>query len=316
MNYARVSGQALTRLVEDVTLLSRADEGSLALRCAPVDGLELARRALRTVELAADARSVRLSLRVEGEALSLEGDGERLAHALAKLLENAVKFSPEGGEVMLTVAASDGAVHFVTRDEGIGVAPEDAEHIFMRFYQAERTAKSHPGGYGLGLTVARVIAMAHGGAIRVESAPEQGATFTLSCPDQRDGECGSAGGDEDQAWRVGDSLAAIIAAINRLQLEACGGNRVLHLLAREQSEPQLCCRLSDRSIWRRDREHVLNRHHTIAHAVARNVWRSARPVRWSCQTPCSQSRPMLSARRLSPRGSRSMRSFPPACNRS
>jgi signal transduction histidine kinase len=101
---------------------------------------------------------------------------------LSKLLENAVKFSPENGEVILTVMASDGAVHFAVRDEGLGVAPEDAERIFTRFHQAERTAKTHPGGYGLGLTVARVIARAHGGEIRVESAPEQGATFTLSIP--------------------------------------------------------------------------------------------------------------------------------------
>jgi signal transduction histidine kinase len=182
LEYARESGQALTQLVEDVTLLSRADEGSLMPRCAPVDGLEVARRALRTVETAADAKSVRLSLRIEGETLSLAGDGDWLAHALGKLLENAVKFSPEGGEVTLRVTASDRMVHYAARDQGIGVAPEDAERIFARFYQAGRTAKSHPGGYGLGLTVAWVIAQAHGGFIRVESAPERGATFTLSIP--------------------------------------------------------------------------------------------------------------------------------------
>jgi signal transduction histidine kinase len=182
LEYARESGQALTQLVEDVTLLSRADEGSLALRCAPGDGLEVARRALRTVETAADAKSIRLSLRVEGEALSLEGDGERLAYALIKLLENAVKFSPEGGEVILSVTASNGAIHFAVSDRGPGVAPEDAVRIFTRFYQAERTAKSHPGGYSLGLAVAKAIAHAHGGEIRVESAPERGATFILIVP--------------------------------------------------------------------------------------------------------------------------------------
>jgi signal transduction histidine kinase len=182
LEYARESGRALTQLIEDVTLLSRADEGSLTLRCAPVDGLEVARRALRTVEAAADSRNVRLSLRIEVEVYALEGDDERLAYALVKLLENAVKFSPERGEVTLTVAVSDGAVQFAVRDQGPGVAPEDSERIFTRFYQAERTAKSHPDGYGLGLAVAQVIADAHGGSIYVESAPEQGATFILSLP--------------------------------------------------------------------------------------------------------------------------------------
>jgi signal transduction histidine kinase len=180
LEYARESGQALTHLVEDVTLLSRADEGSLALRYERLDAAEIVQGSLRAVEAAAEAKDVQINLHVEGEALILEG--ERLAHALAKLLENAVKFSPEGDVVTLTATAIDGAVHFAVRDQGPGVAPEDAERIFTRFYQAERTAKAHPGGYGLGLAVALVIARAHGGSIRVESAPERGATFILSLP--------------------------------------------------------------------------------------------------------------------------------------
>ncbi len=107
-------------------------------------------------------------------------------------------------------------VHFVVRDQGPGVAPEDAERIFTRFYQAERTAKTHPGGYGLGLAVAQVIAVAHGGEILVKSAPARGATFILAIPIRAMAGGRSAGGDEDQARRVGDSLAAVIAAINRL----------------------------------------------------------------------------------------------------
>jgi signal transduction histidine kinase len=182
LEYARESGRALTQVIEDVTLLSRADEGMLVLRYERLDAAEIAERALRAVKAAAKANSVQINLHVEGEALYLECDGERLAHALAELLENAVKFSPEGDVVTLTVTASDSAVRFAVRNEGMGVASEDAERIFTRFYQADRTAKSHPAGYGLGLAVARVIADAHGGSIHVESAPERGATFTLSVP--------------------------------------------------------------------------------------------------------------------------------------
>jgi signal transduction histidine kinase len=182
LEYARASGQALTHLVEDVTLLSRADEGSLTLRYEQVDIAEIAQRALRTVEMVAEANGVTLDARVEGNSVALDCDGERLAHALAKLLENALQFSPEGGEVTLTVTTGDGLAHFVVRDEGPGVALEDMPRIFSRFYHAEGTAKSHLGGYGLGLAVAQVIARAHGGAIHVESAPQQGATFTLSIP--------------------------------------------------------------------------------------------------------------------------------------
>jgi signal transduction histidine kinase len=182
LTYARESGQALTQLVEDVTLLSHADEGSLTLRCERLDAAEIARSALQAIERAAEARGVRLGLSIAREAPSIEGDGERLARALAKLLENAVKFSPEGGEVSVTVAANGATAAFAVRDIGMGVAPEDAERIFMRFYQAERTAKSHPGGYGLGLAVARTIALAHRGDIWVESANGRGAIFTLGVP--------------------------------------------------------------------------------------------------------------------------------------
>jgi signal transduction histidine kinase len=182
LGYARESGRALTQLIEDVMLLSRADEGTLALRYERLDVAEIAQRALRAVDATAEVKSIQLDLHVESESLTLEGDGEWLAHALAKLLENAVKFSPENSDVILSMTASDGAVHFVVSDGGPGVAPEDAERIFARFYQAERTAKTHPGGYGLGLAVAQVIAVAHGGDLWLESAPERGATFILSLP--------------------------------------------------------------------------------------------------------------------------------------
>jgi signal transduction histidine kinase len=188
LEYTRESGRALTQLVEDVTLLSRADEGTLALRYERLGAAEIAQRALRAVDATAEVKSIQFDLHVEGESLTLEGDGEWLAHALAKLLENAVKFSPENSEVILSATASDGAVHFVVRDQGPGVAPGDAERIFTRFYQAGRTAKTHPGGYGLGLAVAQVIAVAHGGGLWLERAPEQGATFILSLPNKRHSE--------------------------------------------------------------------------------------------------------------------------------
>jgi signal transduction histidine kinase len=182
LTYARISGQELTALVEDVTLLSRADEGKLTLRRERLDAGEVAAHAMQVVQVATEAKRVTIRLRVEGEALSLAGDSERLPHALAKLLENAVKFSLDDGAVSVTIGATDGAVEFAVRDQGEGVAPEDAERIFERFYQAEQAARTHPGGYGLGLAVAQVIARGHGGAVWVESEPGHGATFILSVP--------------------------------------------------------------------------------------------------------------------------------------
>lgn len=101
--------------------------------------------------------------------------------AVFNLIENAVKYSPEGGEVRISAAAANGAVRIAVRDAGPGIPPEQQTRIFEKFARAEVEGGSKPGS-GLGLFIARSIAEAHGGSLDVSSGAEPGSTFTLTLP--------------------------------------------------------------------------------------------------------------------------------------
>jgi signal transduction histidine kinase len=111
----------------------------------------------------------------------VRGDAERLRQVLTNLIDNAIKYSPAGGEVEVRAYPENGRVLVDVRDEGPGIAKADQKLIFEKFGRVTGTDGMRP-GTGLGLFIARSIAEAHGGALEVQSAPEQGATFTLELP--------------------------------------------------------------------------------------------------------------------------------------
>jgi signal transduction histidine kinase len=108
------------------------------------------------------------------------GDADRLGHAVRNLVENAIKFSPEGGEVVATTWAADGEVGVTVRDQGPGVAPEVRERIFDRFFRADPARTRSTGGGGLGLAISREIALAHAGRVWVDDAGAMGSAFSLA----------------------------------------------------------------------------------------------------------------------------------------
>ena len=112
---------------------------------------------------------------------TVRGDAERLRQVLSNLIDNAVKYSPEGGEVRVATRAEDGRVEISVSDHGPGIPLEQQRLIFEKFGRAKLGDKTKP-GTGLGLFIARSIAEAHGGGIAVESSPDRGATFTLTLP--------------------------------------------------------------------------------------------------------------------------------------
>ena len=119
---------------------------------------------------------------VEQMVPAIEADGDRLASALDALIENAVSHTPEGGGIELRLLQEPGAVRIAVADEGTGIAPEDLEHIFGRFARTDAGRERNRGGVGLGLNIAKTIAEAHGGSLRVTSTPGRGSLFELVLP--------------------------------------------------------------------------------------------------------------------------------------
>jgi signal transduction histidine kinase len=169
----------LAALVEDVLDTSRIEAGTFTYTFREIDLAGLVRAATAAAESGQDEVAVRAD--VSGALPSVRGDAERLRQVLSNLIDNAVKYSPAGGEVRVKTRAQNGRVEIAVSDRGPGIPPEQQRLIFEKFGRAKLGDKTKP-GTGLGLFIARSIAEAHGGAIRVESTPNRGATFTLTLP--------------------------------------------------------------------------------------------------------------------------------------
>ena len=169
---------AMSRLVTDLLLLAQADAG-VKLEFQPVELdtllLDVYRQAQRL------SQGVRVKLGEEDQALVM-GDPDRLRQLLLNLVDNALKYTPPGGEVTLSLQREPGWVCISVADTGIGIPPEDLPHIFERFYRSDKARTRGKGGTGLGLAIAKWIAEAHNGRITVESAPGKGSTFTVWLP--------------------------------------------------------------------------------------------------------------------------------------
>jgi signal transduction histidine kinase len=167
----------LASLVADVLDTSRIEAGTFSYRFTDVDLAGLVRDTVTTVSLAQDEVAIELET---APVAQVRGDVERLRQVVGNLVDNAVKYSAEGDVVRVSVAQHDGAVSVVVADSGPGIAEEDQALIFEKFGRATR-GQMKP-GTGLGLYIARAIAHAHGGSLEVQSAPGEGATFTLAIP--------------------------------------------------------------------------------------------------------------------------------------
>jgi two-component system, OmpR family, sensor kinase len=167
----------LARLIDDVLDTSRIEAGTFSFTFSDVDLGELLRDVVASAELAQD--EVALSADV-GALPHVRGDRERLRQVIQNLVDNAVKYSSAGGRVHVRAVPDNDHVQIDVADEGPGIAPEDHELIFEKFGRSSGGATKP--GTGLGLFIARSIAEAHGGTLRVRSVPEQGAVFRLELP--------------------------------------------------------------------------------------------------------------------------------------
>jgi signal transduction histidine kinase len=173
----------LTRLVDDLMEVSRITQNRMQLRRAPVDMAALTRGAVHDMAPVMTAARHALRLTLPEVPLTVDGDATRLAQVVINLLGNAAKYTPDGGLIDVELAGSDGHAELRVRDNGIGIPADALGTIFQLFTQLEPGRERACGGLGIGLALARGIALLHGGEILVESdGPGRGSQFTLRLP--------------------------------------------------------------------------------------------------------------------------------------
>jgi signal transduction histidine kinase len=181
-SFLALIGDEMARLAElagDVLDTSRLEAGTFSYRFEEVDLGRVVHEAVETAVLAQQEVPVLESVR--GVLPTIRGDHARLRQVLNNLIENAVKYSPEGGEVRVSAAAANGTVQIAVRDTGPGIPSEQQAQIFEKFGRADVEGGSKP-GTGLGLFIARSIAEAHDGSLEVSCGRDPGSTFTLTLP--------------------------------------------------------------------------------------------------------------------------------------
>ena len=173
----------LVQMVSELLDLSRIESGSSLGPLEDVDLGRLATDATERLRLFADRQGVTFVVEAAPGLPTVRGAPERLGQVLINLLHNAVKFSPDGGDVIVAVRATDATVDVSVTDHGVGIPRAAQERIFERFYKVDRArARGEASGTGLGLAIARHVIEQHHGTIRVESTEGLGSTFSFSLP--------------------------------------------------------------------------------------------------------------------------------------
>jgi signal transduction histidine kinase/ActR/RegA family two-component response regulator len=177
------NAKSQAQLIEDLLDVSRVITGKLRLNNEPVDIASVINAAIDSVQLAIDSRDLHLAVTLDPSARHTVGDANRLQQVVWNLLANAIKFTPTGGKIEVTVSRLGRHMQIRVTDSGLGIDPEFLPFIFERFRQADGTTTRQHGGLGLGLAIARHLIELHGGTIAAESVGEgMGATFTIQLP--------------------------------------------------------------------------------------------------------------------------------------
>jgi len=169
-------------LVEDLLTLSRAESGPLDLDHGELDLREVVAEAFDLLEDLIRARALDVRLELPEEPVTVLGDAPALERVVMNLMSNAIKFTPDGGRVTLTVRTSEAGAELLVSDTGIGIPEHDQEHLFTRFFRASAANEQAIQGSGLGLSIVHALVVQHGGTVSVVSHPGEGTTVTVRLP--------------------------------------------------------------------------------------------------------------------------------------
>ncbi len=171
----------LARLVDDLQELAQAEAGQLTLNCQPLAVADMVQQALYALTPQASAKGLALNADLPDLPL-VNADRQRVGQILHNLLENAVAYTPAGGEIVVRARSTGAEVEISVSDTGIGIAPEHLPYVFERFYRADPSRTRSTGGAGLGLSIVKQLVEAHGGYVWVESEMGKGSTFAFTLP--------------------------------------------------------------------------------------------------------------------------------------
>jgi heavy metal sensor kinase len=173
--------ERLTKIVESLLAISRLDAGEAQVERMRFDLTELAVTTTEQMRLLAEDKKIELEVETDGAAF-FEGDPARLKQVVVNLVDNAIKYTPEGGVVRVSVRAENDHAVLLVEDNGVGIPAEALPHLFERFYRVDKARSRQMGGVGLGLAIVKSIVMAHGGQVTVESAEGKGSRFRVELP--------------------------------------------------------------------------------------------------------------------------------------
>ncbi len=174
--------ESMKELVESLLFLARHDKKTLMMEMEPFDAMEVLLELHREAAMVTPEDTFILT---SGDPCPMEGDRSMVKQVMRILCDNAVKYTPDGGIVTLSIRREPGWVTLSVADNGPGIPEEELAKIFARFYRADAARRSQTGGHGLGLSIARIIVMAHGGKMRVRSKVGVGSTFEVVLPDKQ-----------------------------------------------------------------------------------------------------------------------------------
>lgn len=171
----------MTSIIEGLILLAKADSGTVKLEKNPIRLDSLASEIKEDTEILAEQKKITVSISKLDEVTVL-GDSVRLRQLMLNLVDNAIKYTPEGGRITLSLERNDASASFSVEDTGVGIPPGDLRKIFDRFYRVDKSRSRLPDGLGLGLSISKWVAEAHGGSLRAQSKVGLGSKFTVVLP--------------------------------------------------------------------------------------------------------------------------------------